>query len=133
MKHYQSISYYGKKKTRTNVDYGGHQKEKGRLDQETMDNMEELSKLTKNFSGAEIEGLVKSAASYAFTRGIDVKNLDKAPDPKNLIVTWKVGQTSGGLELHIKNVRGKYNSILVYVSLSVRMMSVRISFLNKFE
>lgn len=64
-------------------------KEKGRLDQETMDNMEELSKLTKNFSGAEIEGLVKSAASYAFTRGIDVKNLDKAPDPKNLIVTWK--------------------------------------------
>lgn len=52
--------------------------------------MEELSRLTKNFSGAEIEGLVKSAASYAFTRGIDVKNLDKAPDPKNLIVTWQV-------------------------------------------
>lgn len=52
--------------------------------------MEELARMTKNYSGAEIEGLVKSAASYAFTRGIDVKNLGKAPDPKNLVVQWKV-------------------------------------------
>lgn len=66
------------------------QQEKGRLEKEAVDNMEELARLTKNFSGAEIEGLVKSAASYAFTRGIDVKNLGKAPDPKNLVVQWKV-------------------------------------------
>lgn len=52
--------------------------------------MEELARMTKNFSGAEIEGLVKSAASYAFERGVDVKNLDKAPDPKNLVVQWQV-------------------------------------------
>ena len=66
------------------------QKEKGRLDKETGDNMEELARMTKNYSGAEIEGLVKSAASYAFERGVDVKNLDKAPDPKNLVVQWQV-------------------------------------------
>ena len=31
-------------------------------------NVEELAKLTKNFSGAEINGLVKAASSYAFSR-----------------------------------------------------------------
>ena len=66
------------------------QKERGRLDKVAVDSMEELARLTKNFSGAEIEGLVKSAASYAFERGIDVKNLDKAPDTKNLVVGWPV-------------------------------------------
>eukprot|EP00903_Cladosiphon_okamuranus_P006984 g6797.t1 len=71
-------------------------KEKGRLDKETADNMEELARMTKNYSGAEIEGLVKSAASYAFERGVDVKNLDKAPDPKNLVVQWQDFQRALG-------------------------------------
>ncbi len=35
---------------------------------EASDNLDELASRTKNFSGAEIEGLVKSAASYAFYR-----------------------------------------------------------------
>jgi len=35
--------------------------------------LEELATLTKNFSGAEIEGLVKSATSFAFNRQIDAK------------------------------------------------------------
>lgn len=52
--------------------------------------MEELSRRTKNFSGAEIEGLVKSAASFAFNRVVDPNNLDKAPESKNLVVTWQV-------------------------------------------
>ncbi|CAM9819042.1 unnamed protein product, partial [Ectocarpus fasciculatus] len=69
-------------------------REKGRLDKETADNMEELARLTKNFSGAEIEGLVKSAASYAFEREVDVKNLDKAPDTNNLVVQWKDFQSA---------------------------------------
>ncbi|CAN0246375.1 unnamed protein product [Ectocarpus sp. 4 AP-2014] len=76
-------------------------KENGRLDKETADNMEELSRLTKNFSGAEIEGLVKSAASYAFEREVDVKNLDQAPDPNNLVVRWKDFQ-SALCEVHPK-------------------------------
>jgi vesicle-fusing ATPase len=35
-------------------------------------NLQELSKLTKNFSGAEIGGLVKSATSFAFNRHVKV-------------------------------------------------------------
>jgi len=37
-------------------------------------NVKELAKDTKNFSGAEIEGLVKSASSWALQRQIDVKD-----------------------------------------------------------
>jgi len=36
--------------------------------------LEELAEMTKNFSGAEIEGLVKSASSFAFNRQIDPGN-----------------------------------------------------------
>lgn len=35
-------------------------------------NIEELAKLTKNFSGAELSGLVKAATSFAFSRHIKV-------------------------------------------------------------
>ena len=34
-----------------------------------------LAKHTKNFSGAEIEGLIKSAASFAFARQVQVDNV----------------------------------------------------------
>jgi ATP-dependent 26S proteasome regulatory subunit len=38
----------------------------------------ELATETKNFSGAEIEGLIKSAASFAFAREVQVDNLKQA-------------------------------------------------------
>ena len=38
----------------------------------------ELAAVTKNFSGAEIEGLVKSAASFALARNVDMSDLTKA-------------------------------------------------------
>ncbi|POR31745.1 Vesicular-fusion protein sec18 [Tolypocladium paradoxum] len=38
-------------------------------------NMEELAGLTKNFSGAEINGVVKAAASFAFSRHTEVGQL----------------------------------------------------------
>merc|ERR1711966_584744 len=38
--------------------------------------------------GAEIEGLIKAATSYALTRCVDVNDLSKAPDEKNLIVQF---------------------------------------------
>jgi vesicle-fusing ATPase len=48
--------------------------------------LDELASLTKNFSGAEIEGLVKNACSYAFSRQVDPTNLTKAIDPEKIRV-----------------------------------------------
>lgn len=45
----------------------------GRLEDNV--NIPELAKLTKNFSGAEINGLVKAASSYAFTRQVKIGEL----------------------------------------------------------
>ena len=42
--------------------------------------LRELASLTKNFSGAEISGLVKSATSFAFNRHVKVK-------PSHILVT----------------------------------------------
>jgi len=47
--------------------------------------LEEIASLTKNFSGAEIEGLVKSATSFALNRQIDPNNIKK-PDPTKIKV-----------------------------------------------
>ncbi|CAM9712090.1 unnamed protein product [Chrysoparadoxa australica] len=63
-------------------------KSNNRIDSEALDNLGELAELTQNFSGAEIEGLVKSAASYAFHRSLDVKDLSKPIDENTLAVTW---------------------------------------------
>eukprot|EP00878_Enallax_costatus_P019245 GHUV01020299.1.p1 GENE.GHUV01020299.1~~GHUV01020299.1.p1 ORF type:complete len:671 (+),score=177.44 GHUV01020299.1:714-2726(+) len=46
-----------------------------------------LAERTKNFSGAEIEGLVKSAASYALNRNVDINDLHKPLDEDNIKVT----------------------------------------------
>lgn len=46
----------------------------------------ELATKTKNFSGAELEGLVKSAASFALNRQIDVNNLNKVIDEDSIKV-----------------------------------------------
>ena len=49
-----------------------------------------LAELTKNFTGAEIEGLVKSASSFALEREVDINNLSKVDvDPEKMRVTWK--------------------------------------------
>jgi len=49
--------------------------------------MNELASLTKNFSGAEINGLVKSASSFAFNRHVKVGTLAVvAPDVEDIKV-----------------------------------------------
>ncbi|CAJ0903212.1 7492_t:CDS:2, partial [Entrophospora sp. SA101] len=49
--------------------------------------LEELASLTKNFSGAEINGLVKSASSFAFNRHVKVGTLaGVTPDVENMKV-----------------------------------------------
>lgn len=53
-----------------------------------------LAELTKNFSGAELEGLVKSAASYALNRNVDINDLHKPLDEENIKVgaRWSTGR-----------------------------------------
>lgn len=45
-----------------------------------------IAALAKNFSGAELEGLVKAASSYALNRQIDVTDLSKPIDEDNIRV-----------------------------------------------
>jgi len=61
-------------------------KEANRMSPEALSGMDSIAEKTKNFSGAEIECLIKAATSYALTRCVDVKDLSKPPDEKNLIV-----------------------------------------------
>jgi vesicle-fusing ATPase len=62
--------------------------ENNRLTQEVIDRMPEIAEKCKNFSGAELEGLVKAASSYALTRCVDVNDLSKAPDATNLVLEY---------------------------------------------
>eukprot|EP00967_Tisochrysis_lutea_P008871 scaffold10603_cov17-Tisochrysis_lutea.AAC.1 len=48
--------------------------------------LERLAELTKNFSGAEIEGLVKDAVAYALNRQVDFEDLHKPLDEENIKV-----------------------------------------------
>lgn len=59
-------------------------KKANRITKEALDKLPELAGKAKNFSGAELEGLVKAASSYALTRCVDVKDLSKAPDTSKL-------------------------------------------------
>ena len=63
-------------------------KESKRLAPDVPSRLPEIAEKTKNFSGAEIEGLVKAASSFALGRCIDHKNLGKAPDTKKLILQY---------------------------------------------
>jgi vesicle-fusing ATPase len=46
-----------------------------------------LAERTKNFSGAELEGLTKSAVSYALNRNVDINDLQKPLDEENIKVS----------------------------------------------
>lgn len=64
-------------------------KESNRVNPDVLARMDEIAEKTKNFSGAELEGLVKAATSYALTRCVDVKDLSKAPDATNLMLRYE--------------------------------------------
>ncbi|TYK30894.1 vesicle-fusing ATPase [Cucumis melo var. makuwa] len=50
-------------------------------------NLREIAARTKNYSGAEIEGVVKSAVSYALNRQLSLDDLTKPVDEENIKVT----------------------------------------------
>lgn len=62
-------------------------KESGKLDKDV--DLEALARLTKNFSGAEISGLVRSAASFALNRHVKVGTVaGVADDVDKITVNW---------------------------------------------
>eukprot|EP00521_Asterionellopsis_glacialis_P007441 CAMPEP_0195290474 /NCGR_PEP_ID=MMETSP0707-20130614/6320_1 /TAXON_ID=33640 /ORGANISM="Asterionellopsis glacialis, Strain CCMP134" /LENGTH=759 /DNA_ID=CAMNT_0040350607 /DNA_START=44 /DNA_END=2323 /DNA_ORIENTATION=+ len=63
-------------------------KANNRIQPEVLERLGDLAEKCKNFSGAEIEGLVKAATSFALTRCVDVKDLNKPPDEKKLILQY---------------------------------------------
>ncbi|KAJ4721486.1 vesicle-fusing ATPase-like [Melia azedarach] len=50
-------------------------------------NLQELAARTKNYSGAELEGVVKSAVSFALNRQLSMDDLTKPVDEENIKVT----------------------------------------------
>ena len=79
-------------------------REANRITPEVLERMPEIAEKTKNFSGAEIEGLVKAATSYALTRCVDVKDLSKPPDEKNLVLRF------GDFERALNDVQPKFGA-----------------------
>jgi vesicle-fusing ATPase len=61
------------------------QRENGRLAKDV--DLQWLSEHTKNFTGADIQGLVGSAASFAMQRHIDPKNPTRPIDPEQVLLT----------------------------------------------
>ncbi|KAJ6242627.1 vesicle-fusing atpase [Anaeramoeba flamelloides] len=59
-------------------------RESGSISSEVI--LEKIAERTPNFSGAEIEGLVKSASSFALNRHVDVNNPTKPTDMENIVV-----------------------------------------------
>ncbi|XP_019445668.1 PREDICTED: vesicle-fusing ATPase-like [Lupinus angustifolius] len=52
-------------------------------------NLQELAARTKNYSGAELEGVVKSAVSYALNRQLSLEDLTKPVEEENIKVTME--------------------------------------------
>ncbi|KAL1821564.1 hypothetical protein ACET3Z_016433 [Daucus carota] len=50
-------------------------------------NLQELAARSKNYSGAELEGVVKSAVSFALNRQLNLEDLSKPVDEENIKVT----------------------------------------------
>jgi len=59
-----------------------------KIDEEALGKLPELARITKNYTGAELEGLVRIAASYALARNTDLSNL-KSIDEKAIKVEWR--------------------------------------------
>jgi vesicle-fusing ATPase len=60
---------------------------KSRITPAALERLPELARLTKNYTGAELEGLIRSAASFALSKGIDPANMS-CVDPTAIAVDW---------------------------------------------
>eukprot|EP00522_Entomoneis_paludosa_P007154 CAMPEP_0172448666 /NCGR_PEP_ID=MMETSP1065-20121228/7629_1 /TAXON_ID=265537 /ORGANISM="Amphiprora paludosa, Strain CCMP125" /LENGTH=758 /DNA_ID=CAMNT_0013200223 /DNA_START=22 /DNA_END=2298 /DNA_ORIENTATION=+ len=116
-------------------------RESKRLAPDVPPRLPEIAEKTKNFSGAEIEGLVKAASSFALERCIDHKDLGKAPDTKKLVLQYndliralddvepKFGAKSQELKAFYRNGFVNYGESFdsLYASLQRLVDQVRVS------
>ena len=100
-----------------------HMRNSGLMDLDV--DLEELAAMTKNFSGAEIEGLVRSAASFAFNRHIKIGTLASLKDDVDQITVKRedflqafsdvkpaFGVNETDLKLLVRNGIIHYNSVI---------------------
>jgi len=62
-------------------------KDTKRIKNDVVDMLPTLAELTKNYTGAEIEGLIKNAFSFAIARNVDPSNI-KTANAANISVEW---------------------------------------------
>jgi len=62
-------------------------KKHNRISPEALDNLPKLAADAKNYTGAELEGLVRNAVSFALARNVDPQNM-KSVDTKSIRVEW---------------------------------------------
>eukprot|EP00033_Pygsuia_biforma_P001976 GCRY01002199.1.p1 GENE.GCRY01002199.1~~GCRY01002199.1.p1 ORF type:complete len:740 (-),score=196.45 GCRY01002199.1:83-2302(-) len=94
-----------------------------------------LAKLTKNYSGAEIEGVVKSSASFALNRQIDPHNMQMSVKTEEVQITMEdflhalnevrpaFGVDSDELESYLTMPLIDYGPPFAQILKSIRMMS----------
>lgn len=63
--------------------------ESNRIDPDAVARLKDLAAITKNYTGAELEGLVRNAFSYAVARHVDPKDLKGKIDTKAIKIEYK--------------------------------------------
>lgn len=108
-------------------------REHKRVTDDAVDRLPLLAKEAKNFSGAEIEGLIKSAASFAFNRCIDTKK-DMEINIEDVKVSWadlekslgeiepKFGAKTEELETYYRNGIVDYGGAFADLRATLRRM-----------
>lgn len=104
----------------------------GYLDKQV--NLEEIAEITKNFTGAELESVIKNAVSYSIAKELDPSNLSSAKDINPIVTQIELVKsaneikpqfgsvskeieiiTSGVFELYSNEYTQVYNSILTKI------------------
>ncbi|GKV52523.1 hypothetical protein SLEP1_g59101, partial [Rubroshorea leprosula] len=76
-------------------------------------NLQELAARTKNYSGAELEGVVKSAVSFALNRQLSMDDLTKPVDEESIKVEGLMCHNNGrrGAKLHLLPLSSQMRNI----------------------
>lgn len=102
-------------------------------------NLKELASLTKNYTGAELEGIVKEARSYAINELVDLKNLNKKIEIEKIQVNRehfikaiegykpKFGSSNDNLDYYLQNGIIDYNEDFVMIKNNI------LEFIDKFK